>query len=370
MNVLWLTTRCPFPVDNGGKNSIANRMKYVAKRHNIYLITQSEEVTKEVNKELKKICKDYALVPPRKKNYIKWFLTGSVNVAKYKNVLVTEAIEKFIAKYKIDLINVDSVMAAVALAPIWDSLKDIKIVINQHNIDSDCVRSKIHTRGISLLKKIYSLVESSRLEAWERKFYKKCNVDAQIFVSEEDLKFLKNNFKIEEKTRLIYSPPIVIDSAAIRNELGEEGILFENGKNIVFPAAFDYGPNIHGCIWFVESVYPQIRKKVDGVRLILAGRNPDKRICNLSCEDIIVTGTVPDISPYFILADLLVIPIFFGGGVKTKLIEAGAYGKPVVSTSSGAKGSIYKEEIIVTDDPEEFALYCIDVLKKVFYKIN
>ena len=64
------------------------------------------------------------------------------------------------------------------------------------------------------------------------------------------------------------------------------------------------------------------------------------------------------------MADLIIVPIFYGGGVKTKLIEAGCFGKPVVATTQGVKGTVYRDnaDLLIADDVLDFGRKCMDVL--------
>ncbi|MFZ0944529.1 MAG: glycosyltransferase [Syntrophobacteraceae bacterium] len=54
-----------------------------------------------------------------------------------------------------------------------------------------------------------------------------------------------------------------------------------------------------------------------------------------------------------------------GGGTRIKILEAAAYGKPVVSTTIGAEGIDLRdgEEILLRDAPGSFAEACILLLK-------
>jgi glycosyltransferase involved in cell wall biosynthesis len=57
-------------------------------------------------------------------------------------------------------------------------------------------------------------------------------------------------------------------------------------------------------------------------------------------RNIIYAGFVEDISTYYKGADLFLNPVLSGGGVKTKIIEAIAYGTTVISTKTGAEGIV------------------------------
>jgi glycosyltransferase involved in cell wall biosynthesis len=49
-------------------------------------------------------------------------------------------------------------------------------------------------------------------------------------------------------------------------------------------------------------------------------------------------GFVDDIEAYFTAADLFLNPVQSGGGIKTKMVEAIAYGATVIATETGATG--------------------------------
>jgi glycosyltransferase involved in cell wall biosynthesis len=51
-----------------------------------------------------------------------------------------------------------------------------------------------------------------------------------------------------------------------------------------------------------------------------------------------VTGTVPDVRPYYHEAAAAVVPLRTGGGTRLKILEAMAAGVPVISTPLGAEG--------------------------------
>lgn len=361
MNILWLPSGSPFPSNAGGKVVISNRMIQVAKKHNIYLLTESADVDDESKKNLSIYCKKYELIPPAKRSMpyqFTSFITSSMNVGKYKNPVITAKILEYITQYNIDLINIDLPMPAVNLLPIKKEIEGIPVVINEHNLEFENVKSKTKIQGINPLLKLYSKLESRKLYKWEKKIYSGNSVKGISFVSDVDMKKFDSYFKPSDKTELFHSPigtnlPVFTESET-------------NKKNIlVFPAAFDYAPNVHGAIWFAQNVMPLVIKSVPEAKLYLVGRNPKDEVKQLENEHITVTGTVPSVSPYMALADVFIVPIFFGGGVKTKLIEMGCWRKTVIATTSGSTGTIFKnkEDLLICDDAALFAEKCIDALK-------
>jgi glycosyltransferase involved in cell wall biosynthesis len=72
-------------------------------------------------------------------------------------------------------------------------------------------------------------------------------------------------------------------------------------------------------------------------------------------NNITITGIVPSLTEFYEKAACVILPLFNDGGTKTKLLEAMAYGKPIVSTREGAKGFKNMNSIIITNDPKIFA---------------
>jgi glycosyltransferase involved in cell wall biosynthesis len=70
-----------------------------------------------------------------------------------------------------------------------------------------------------------------------------------------------------------------------------------------------------------------------------------------------IIGEVTEVAPHLDAARLLVVPLREGAGTRLKILEALAYGVPVVSTTIGCEGlGLQTErEIIVADAATQFA---------------
>jgi glycosyltransferase involved in cell wall biosynthesis len=77
------------------------------------------------------------------------------------------------------------------------------------------------------------------------------------------------------------------------------------------------------------------------------------------------TGFVDDLASLYRRSKVVCAPILSGAGTRVKIIEAAAFGKPIVATRIGAEGLHMEDgrELLVRDDPASFAQACIDLLQ-------
>jgi glycosyltransferase involved in cell wall biosynthesis len=178
--------------------------------------------------------------------------------------------------------------------------------------------------------------------------------DAVMCVSDEDAGLLEAEGGIERR----YTIPLVVTERprSVRTRNPEVLIL----------GAFHYLPNADGLLWFVRTIWPAIRGAVADARLRIVGSRLTPEVTDLAeVEGVDVAGYVAELDLCFDRAALLVAPLRFGSGVKTKVVEAMAAGLPVVTTQVGAQGMEVTsgEQLIVVDEPEDFAREVIALLR-------
>ncbi len=128
--------------------------------------------------------------------------------------------------------------------------------------------------------------------------------------------------------------------------------------NLVFTGTFAYEANVDAACWMVKEVLPSL--PADTYSLWLVGNNPAEAVKNLNDPPhVYVTGAVPDIRPFLFHANLAVVPLRIGGGIRLKILEALALGCPVLSTMVGCEGLWSDEDPPlweVAESAEQFAL--------------
>ena len=130
--------------------------------------------------------------------------------------------------------------------------------------------------------------------------------------------------------------------------------------------AYHYYPNINAANFLIETVFPLIRQQLPEARLIIAGKQPENiRTYSSGLSNVEFTGFVDDLEALYRRSRVVCCPILSGGGTRVKLVEAAAYGKPMVSTRIGAEGLVFKDgrDFLQRDEPHAFANACLKLLQ-------
>lgn len=128
-------------------------------------------------------------------------------------------------------------------------------------------------------------------------------------------------------------------------------------RRIGFLASFGHQPNVDAALYFAQEIFPLVRARLPDAEFVVAGKNPPAALLGMRGAGVSCLGFVEEVASFYGSVDVVVAPIRFGGGIKLKVLEAMACGKPVVTTSVGAEGIAESGAgaLVVADDPEGFA---------------
>jgi glycosyltransferase involved in cell wall biosynthesis len=131
----------------------------------------------------------------------------------------------------------------------------------------------------------------------------------------------------------------------------------------MFLAGMHWPPNAEGARWFAEHILPQIRAGAPHAQFLAVGRQPPESV-RATTPAVEAPGYVDDPAPYWARSQVFVVPLRAGGGMRVKILDAWARGVPVVSTTIGAEGLVYRdgEDILIADTPEAFAAAVLAIL--------
>ena len=107
---------------------------------------------------------------------------------------------------------------------------------------------------------------------------------------------------------------------------------------LLFVGTIDYPPNFEAIAELVTQHLPVLRASFPGLVVRLVGRDDADRLAVFrGVPGVEVVGTVPEVRPHYEASHAIYLPIRTGGGTRGKIIEAWAFGRPVLSTAVGAE---------------------------------
>lgn len=155
--------------------------------------------------------------------------------------------------------------------------------------------------------------------------------DVNVLLNERDRRTFTELYGQREQLIL---PTCFIDTAHIEptEKIPEE-------FNIFFIGLGGHSPNMEGIRWFAREVMPGLRAEA---RLSIVGTNMDKFLKDApEIKDnprISLRGRVDSLDSYYNSSDVVVVPIFSGAGMMTKVAEALMYGKNILATGHALNG--------------------------------
>ncbi len=355
MNILFLSTKSPFPPKEGHTLRTFNLLKQAAQKHRIFFLTfflsKEEAENFSVIKNLCVSAKGYEL--SSNQSFIITILLLIRNVfsflpfvcQKYRSQEMIREIRKILETEKIDLVHVDM----LPLMNYLDTFKGTKAILVDHNVESLLLKRQArHTNNI--IGKIFFGIQYLKLCFFEKRMIGKAN--CCVAVSEQDKEVL---LRMNKKASISVVPNGVdIDYFSPSKE--------RNDRNkIVFVGGLNWFPNLDGVIFFCEQVLPIIEESVKEIEVVIIGKeNPKFQYA----KKIRQVGYVPDIRPYVQEAKVFFVPLRVGGGTRLKILDAMAMGKAIVSTSIGCEGLAVEngKHILIEDRADGFARRIIELM--------
>ena len=228
-------------------------------------------------------------------------------------------------------------------------------IVDAHNVEFENFR-RMSQLSWSPVRKVFYKREFEKSRKEEIEIFRKQN--AIFSTSEVDAGIIKKhapeipNFVIPNGVETAYFQPF--------------GSMIEP-YSMVFTGSMSYVPNHDGMYWFLEEVFPKIKKRIPEAVIYIVGNNPPPMLKKLQSESVIITGFVDDVRPFIDKAQVYVVPLRMGSGTRLKILEALSMKKPIVSTSIGSEGIEVENEshLLIRDDTDAFAEAVIQLMNDV-----
>jgi glycosyltransferase involved in cell wall biosynthesis len=356
--ILWLSHFIPYPPKGGNLQRSYNLIREVSKSHEITLLTfnqskiiSSSESLNNAITHFSTFCKvaDVVDIPSEHSAFRRLCLLlkglfpwRTYTVSWLESREFANKLEALLQENSFDVIHFDT----ISLVPYIRHIKNAKLVLNHHNIESLMMLRRAENES-HLLKKIYFFLEGKKIAAYEKKV---CNsFDLNVTCSDLDTDRLKdhtgvsNCITIPNGVDLEYFKPLDV---AIKP------------KSLIFAGGLTWYPNLDAMTFFLKSVWPLLVKEVPDISMTIIGRSPPSWMLELQdlYPNLKVTGFVDDVRPYIAEAHIYVCPIKDGGGTKLKVLDALSMKKTLVADQIACEGIDVRdqESVFFASSPDEY----------------
>jgi polysaccharide biosynthesis protein PslH len=358
MKILFVQNRMLFPTNTGGRIRTHNILKHLAQWHDVTYLCNRLPGEEQYHAELENCGLRPESVPwnPPKPGGFGFYRDIATNllssepfpITKHYNPLLHRRARELVKKNSFDLIICDFLQAANHVIDIDTCPK----ILFQHNVETQILERHAESRtGIAAR---YLKLQWRRLKRFEAEAG--ARFDAVIAVSEND----KRKFEHDYGWRHVFAIDTAVDLDFFRASDSPA-----SADTVLFVGSMDWIPNQDGVRYFLKEIWPHIRRARGRATFQVVGRTPPPDLAHKSGADgVEVTGTVPDVRPYYDGASVVVVPLLVGGGTRLKIFEAMAMQKAIVSTTIGAEGLplVHGEHILLADTPADFAGAVIGLL--------
>lgn len=354
MKILFLTPRLPFPPNRGDRLRYFNFAKVLSKKHELSLISFIGS-KKELDhiKGYQGIFKNIETIPlPKWRSFVNMVLnifSGlPLQVSYYDSKEMHERVETFLKDNKYDVVYTFH----LRMAPYAKHIKTAYKILDLTDAVSLFLRRMIRHVNLILRPILYKeYLDTRRYETEIIKYF-----DESWLISSQD----KEAINAGSSGSKLFVVPNGIDY-----DYFTPNSSIEKENNILFVGYMGV-ESVKTVKYFIRNIFPAVKNAHPSAKFHIVGADPPPEILKLAKEDnIIVTGYVKDLRPYYNSASVLVAPMRFVAGVQNKILEAMSMEVPVVTSTMGNEGvdAVNGKNIFVEDDPNMFALRVVKLLE-------
>lgn len=364
LRILFLAPFAPhLQADHGGGRVIAQLIAHLSERNSIglcYLRSQTEPAVDPVLRERCAVVEE-VVIPDSKVYGLKhWFHRMYV----WKQVLAGKplwAIDRFAAAYEHrvksllqswqpDIVQIEFHVMGQYL-PALLGYPSPRILIEhepgvetaQEFMDSPFARGRVRP-----------LLDLLAWKRFEPSIIRK--VDTVVVFTERDRKAIRD---LGGKTPIVQIPFGTEISESSPNPQPLDAL------SLLFVGNFKHPPNLDAADRLINHIFPRVRAQIPEARLFVVGNHLPASLTHKANENLVVTGYVPDLTPYLNRAAVVVLPLRFGGGMRVKMLEALAAGKAIIASKRAVEGLdvMNGKQVILAEEDQEFVDAILDLLR-------
>lgn len=282
------------------------------------------------------------------------FSPKSYHIERFESPAFAKKLRQLLKQDHYDVVQMETVYLSPYI-PVVRTHSTACLSIRTHNVEHE-IWQRITDNTALGLKRWYLQHLTDKLERYEQRVL--AQYDLLVAISQRDLYTFSTMGFSGEGTVI----PIGLDL----EDYQINGVPSGNERlSISFIGSLDWTPNVEGLRWFLQEIWPALRKHWPELQLHIAGRNTPPWLLDYQKPGVVVHGEVPDAAEFIQQHPVMVVPLLSGSGMRAKILEGMALGKIVLTTTLGLEGidARHAEQVLVADTSRAF-LQNISFLQK------
>jgi sugar transferase (PEP-CTERM/EpsH1 system associated) len=354
MRILMLAHRIPYPPHTGDKTRAFHIARHLARRHDLTLAFPVDDWADlgglsalqdlGASLEYSRLWRPWSLL----KGLGRLALGGSVSLGYFGSRALERRVKRRGVEGPYDLVYVSS-------TPMAQYARDFGVPVVMDFVDVDSDKWRQYAEHSRAPQSWLYRTEGRRLQAVEGDIARWAGLSVLATTAEETL---LRSFAPWARTAVIPNGIALDYYQPVEQVPGPPAV--------IFTGAMDYMPNVDAVQHFCGEILPRIRERIPDTRFYIVGLKPAAEVRRLAeTRGVVVTGTVPDVRPYYGRVGVCVAPLRIGRGVQNKVLQSMAMGIPVVASSVAQRGleAVPGKHLYVEDDPLAVAERVVSLLE-------
>ena len=266
------------------------------------------------------------------------------HVSRFQSADFRDALVECLHSQSFDIAILETLYLAPYVADIRKHSK-AKIVLRAHNVESE-VWARVAANMAPGPRRAYLHYLVRKLRRYEQEMLNHFDLIAAI--TARDLE--------QFRTMGFQRRGIVVPVGINLREYPPAPSLPEGPLRLGFIGSLDWAPNAEGLRQFLKDSWPRIHSTLPTITLEIAGRNAPDWLLSQTFPGVKVLGEVSDARAFIQHQHLMIAPLYAGGGVRVKILEAMALGIPTLNTRLAIEGipASDRRDTLLADTPDEF----------------
>lgn len=269
------------------------------------------------------------------------FRSTPYNVERFMSEAFAARLEALLRETAYDVVQIEGTFVAWYVDVVRRVAPKVPVVLRAHNVEHE-IWDQLARNEQKPLQAGYLRHLARRLKRFEQQYLPRFTAVAAI--TEPD------------KRRLLQlgcqEPVVFIPAGVDLARFQPDPTIKATPKTLFFLGSLNWRPNVEGLEWFLDNVWPNVKRRWPALELHVAGKDMPEHIERRTEAGVRMHGFVDSAPRFMQQHEVMIVPLLSGGGMRVKIIEGMAMGKCIISTGLGSEGIAVRhlDDIVVCDD--------------------